>query len=167
MASKRIKQMGRWLLQGIVLLVVVLSAERFLTRDAVRGNVPELRGRTVQGDEINLSSGTGKPVLIHFWATWCPICNLEHGAINSLARDYHVVSVAMQSGTAQELAAEIARSGIEYPVLADPDGLIADRFGVTGVPTSFIVDSQQQVKYVTRGYTTGAGLRARLKLVDE
>ena len=51
---------------------------------------------------------------------------------------------------------------LDFPVLADDAGIIADRFGVSGVPTSFIVEPDGSIAFTEVGYTTKWGLRLRL-----
>lgn len=152
--------------QLLLFLALLLLAERFMSRAAVRGEVPVLQGLSVQGEPVAITDYAGRPVLIYFWASWCSVCALEQGTVNALARDYAVLGVAMQSGSTAEVAAYMAQKDMRYPVLNDPDGRLAERFGVSGVPAGFIVDSRQVIRYVTRGYTTGAGLRARLQLAE-
>jgi thioredoxin-related protein len=50
-------------------------------------------------------------------------------------------------------------------VINDPDGALAAAWGVRGVPTFFVVDSQGMIRFREVGYTTGLGLRWRLWLV--
>lgn len=158
------KKLPTLLLELLVFVVLLLALEAFLTRDAVSGKAPYFTAETVQGTAFDLRQLRGEPALIHFWATWCPVCELEQGTIDSLARDYPFISVAMQSGTSAEVVDYLKGQGVDYPVVNDPDGLMARRYGVSGVPASFILDANGEVRFVTRGYTSGLGLRLRLWL---
>lgn len=162
---KRIKKhLPKLLLELAVLLVFVVALEAFLTRDAVSGKAPAFEGVTIGGEPFALASLEGSPAVVHFWATWCPVCNLEQGMIDSLASDYPVITVAMQSGEAQEVLAYLQEQGVDYPVVNDPQGQLSSRYGVTGVPASFVLDDKGEVRFVTRGYTSGPGMRLRLWL---
>jgi len=158
------KRLPRLLLELVLLLVFVIALEAFLTRDAVSGKAPSFQGVAISGKPLALESLQGQPAVVHFWATWCPVCNLEQGMIDSLARDYPVITVAMQSGEAKAVADYLREKGVDYPVLNDPQGSIARRYGVRGVPASFIIDGNGVVRFVTRGYTSGLGMRLRLWL---
>jgi alkyl hydroperoxide reductase subunit AhpC len=70
----------------------------------------------------------------------------------------------MQSGTAEEVKAYMARQKIKFPVVLDPDGTFARRYGAVAVPASFIIDGKGKVRFVEFGYTTEIGLRLRLWL---
>lgn len=158
------KKLPRLLLELLVIFLLLLALEAYLTRDAVSGKAPQFRAETIAGEPFSLSALQGQPALVHFWATWCPVCELEQGAIDAVAADHPFISVAMQSGSAQEVSDYLRRQGVHYPVINDPDGILSRRYGVSGVPASFILDPQGEVKFVTRGYTSSWGLRARLWL---
>jgi peroxiredoxin len=128
------------------------------------GQAPPLQGRGLDGAEIALVAQRGRPVLVHFWASWCPVCRLEQGSINRIARDHAVITVAMQSGSRDEVAAYMTAHGLRFPVVVDPSGDLAARYGVRGVPSSFIVDASGRVRAVETGYTTLLGLSLRLWL---
>ncbi|SCZ51767.1 protein disulfide oxidoreductase [Thiohalomonas denitrificans] len=170
----RAHRLGGWLkrrgprLLGelLLLLVIALAAEWFLTRDAARGTAPVFSARTVTGESFDLRQLQGQPSMVYFWATWCPVCNIEKGTIDALAEEYPVITVAMQSGGADAVRDHMDEAGVSFPAIADPEGKLSRDYGVTGVPAFFILDSEGEVAFVARGYTTGAGLRLRLMLAD-
>ena len=92
---------------------------------------------------------------MHFWATWCGVCRAEQGTIDALAGDHHVVTVASQSGGAPEVRAYLEREGVDFPVLVDPGGALAARWGVHAFPTTFVVapDGGGPATYVDDGET--------------
>lgn len=74
----------------VVLFVLSQGISLWKSRDAPTGNLSEFTVELMDGSSITLSEYTGKPVLLHFWATWCPICALEEGSVDSIANDYPV-----------------------------------------------------------------------------
>lgn len=150
--------------QFLVLLAVLLIGERFLTRDALRGPAPELNWSLVDGSPMTLGQLHGQSLLVYFWATWCPVCKLEQHAIDSLAREGRFVSVAMQSGTEAEVRAWLGQHKLDWPLVADADGSIAKAWGVSGVPTFFILNPRGEIVFVSRGLTSPWGLQIRLWL---
>jgi peroxiredoxin len=162
-----VNPLPRWLkiLLELAAIVVLIVAVRVWTQQGLAGGkAPPLTGTDLAGSELSLAGQRGRPVLVHFWATWCPVCRLEEDSIESIARDHAVIAVAMQSGGADELAAYMAGKGLSFPVLNDPDGSLAARYGVRGVPSSFVVDASGDIRFVEVGYTTSLGLRLRLWL---
>lgn len=158
----------KWRSLAIELLlfaVIVAGIRMWQHRDMASGAAPALQGITLAGKPYRLPVHPGHPVLVHFWATWCPICRTEQGSIAAIAHDdADVITVAMQSGTQKAVAAYMREQGIDFPVLNDADGSIAGAWGVHGVPASFIVAPDGRIRFVEVGYTTGFGLRLRLWL---
>ena len=157
----------RWLRRAgeiVVIVVLILVVRAWQQRDVASGLAPALAGQLLDGRQYVLAPSAGQPVLVHFWATWCPICRLEQGSIESLARDYPTITVAMQSGDALSVEQHLKREGLHFPVINDPDGRVAASWGVRAVPASFIVDAAGRIRFVEIGYTTYLGLRLRLRL---
>jgi peroxiredoxin len=155
----------RWLrrLGEIALLVVVVVAvNAWQTRTMPAGLAPDFSGTLLDGTPVRLSELRGRPVLLQFWATWCPVCGLEQGSINAIAKDYPVLSVAIDEGSAATVRDWMAGEGVSYPVLHDPEMHIAGRYGIRGVPASFILDPAGNIRFAEAGYTSGIGLRVRL-----
>jgi thiol-disulfide isomerase/thioredoxin len=148
----------------VLILALLLGVRAWQQRDVARGPAPTLSGKMLDGKSYVLAPSAGQPVLVHFWATWCPICRAEQGSIDALARDYPTITVAMQSGDARSVAQHLQVEGLKFPVINDPDGRIASQWGVRAVPASFVVDAVGRIRFVEIGYTTSLGLRLRLWL---
>lgn len=157
----------RWLAEAGLLAAVLAGIHWWNTRDAVGGAAPAFNAVLLDGRRVSLADYRGRPLLVHFWATWCPVCRLEQGTIESLARDHPVLTVAMQSGDAGEIAAYLEAQQLGFPVHVDEHGAMAAQWGVRGVPTSFVIDPAGQIRHVTAGFTTGLGLRLRLWLARD
>jgi hypothetical protein len=56
----------------------------------------------------------------------------------------------------------LGERGLDFPVLVDPDGRLAGRYGVRGVPTTLVIGPEGRIRSREVGYTTGLGLRLRL-----
>lgn len=159
-----------WLRRGIEILifvVIIMGVRAWQQRDVVKGMAPPLSGLLLDGKPFVLAARPVHPVLVHFWASWCPICRAEQGSIASLARDNpNVITVAMQSGNSGAVQQYLREQGVSFPVINDADNQISAAWGVQGVPASFIVDTDGKIRYVEIGYTTGLGLRLRLWLAS-
>ena len=151
---------------NVLLFVIIVAGIRaWQQRDIVNGAAPVLQGVTLAGQSYKLAARPGKPILVHFWATWCPICRAEQGSIAAIAHDHaDVITVAMQSGSTEEVSRHMRELGIDFPVVNDSDGSISSAWGVHAVPASFIIAPDGKISFVEVGYTTGIGLRLRLWL---
>ena len=153
------------LINLLLFIAVIAGVRAWQQRDMVSGAAPALQGITLAGQPYTLPAHPAKPVLVHFWATWCPICRTEQDSIASLAHDDpEVITVAMQSGKPEEVAKFMREQGIDFPVVNDPQGSLSGTWGVHAVPASFIVTPDGRIRFVEVGYTTGIGLRLRLWL---
>jgi len=153
-----------WLRDIAILILIVAVVQWWQARGMPKGVAPPLAGASLTNAPMALQNHRGKPVLVHFWATWCPICRLEEGSISSIAEDYVVIAVATTSGTASEIQQYLQENDLQMPVLMDESGDLARAWDVRGVPASFIVDSQGNIDYATVGYSSEIGLRLRLAL---
>lgn len=148
----------------LVFLVGYWLIHTYQTWDTPSGTVPKLEGINVQTSQWLSLQDADKPVLVHFWATWCKICEFEHSTIKSLAQDYSVFTVASQSGSLTEVKQFIQEKQLDFPVILDPNGEAFSEWGGVGYPTSFIVNENNEVEFVEAGFTTELGLRTRLFL---
>jgi peroxiredoxin len=161
LTPRRLARLG---VELLLFFAVLVAAEWFLTRDAARGPAPPIEAALTTGEPFSLATLQGRPSLVYFWAEWCPVCATNQGAMDAVLADHPAVTVAMQSGTAAEVQAYLDRHRLRWPTVADEGGALARRYGVRGVPAVFVLDRRGEVRFVTRGYTTGPGLRARLWL---
>lgn len=157
----------RWLRDLLIFAVIMLAIQWWQARDLPKQVVaPDLTGISLSGQPMALSDWHGQPVLVHFWATWCPICRMEEDSIDSIAEDYPVIAVATSSGTPTEIASYLRKQGLNFPVMLDSSGELAQRWNAHGVPATFVVNSQGEITYATMGYSTELRLRWHLYLAE-
>ena len=159
----------RWVkitLEVLFFILLYLALRAYMQRDVISGSAPPIQATTIQQQPFNLATSTPKPVLVHFWATWCGICKLEQDSIQALSEDYNVITVAMQSGSDQEVQAYLDEHQLTFKVINDVDDTWVSAYGVRGVPASFVVNSDNQITSSEVGYTTGWGLRLRMWLTN-
>ncbi|WP_089725335.1 protein disulfide oxidoreductase [Candidatus Thiosymbion oneisti] len=152
----------RWLGQLVLILAIFMVLHWWRSEPLASGDAPALTGDLAGGGRFDLDGLQGKPVLVHFWATWCPVCRFGDDTIAAIAEDFNVITVAIQSGGAAEIMGHLSRASLSFPVIPDSDGVLATAWGVSGVPASFVLDGSGRIRFATVGYTTGIGLRGRL-----
>ena len=101
-----------------------------------------------------LSELRGKPIVINFWATWCPPCTDELPYFARLRSTYgdrvRLVTIDWNEspGVAQ---AYLKAHGFALPVIEDPQSKIYAAYSLDEVPDTVVVDSSGAVTYVSRG----------------
>lgn len=152
----------RWLVEALIVVLVIAGVRTWMQRGMVDGEAPMLAGTTLDGASVRLEEHGEGPVLLHFWATWCGVCALTQPGIDALAEDRPVLTVALRSGGAEAVRAHMQREDLGHPVLLDDSGRLAQRFGVSGVPASFIIDGAGRIRYHNTGLTPAWELRLRM-----
>lgn len=105
---------------------------------------------------------TDKPVLIHFWASWCPTCKLEASNIEFLSNYFEVVTIAVKSGSNKEIQDWLSKEGYGYNVVNDNEGAISSHFNIMAFPTTLIYDKDKNLIFSEVGYTSTLGLVLRM-----
>lgn len=162
----------RWFLQRVAAAGAGLALGGWLPSPLVAafraGEVPspfplsDLQGRRV----VVPSDYGGRVLLIHFWASWCPACRGEMAALSTLhgrygGRGFLPCSIGL--GEKRETAtAYLKGRDVSYPVLLDPDWVTKKPFGVTGIPTCFVLDRGGVIRHKLVGVTDVAGLEKLL-----
>ena len=111
-----------------------------------------LAGTGIDGRPVALQSLRGKPVLVHYWATWCEPCKVDIAQIRELYAKYGpkkfaVVGIALDTDKTA-LAKFLAAKPIPWPQLHESGGLdgpLAEELGVLTLPTMFLLDAQGNV----------------------
>lgn len=156
------KKYYRWIIE-ITLILIILSAVRFwMQRDIVSGIAPNISSITLEGHKFDLNRDKNRPILVYFWASWCPVCKLEQSNIQNISKDYPVITIAMQSGDDAEVQKFMKQEKLSFRVINDEHGSISQKYNIKGVPVSFIVNKENQIEFVEVGYTTELGLKIRL-----
>lgn len=101
------------------------------------------------GGEITLSSLRGKPVVINFWASWCPPCREEAPILEKVWRQYRNKEVTFIGVDIQDAEGDarayIKEFGITYPNGPDIGGRITIDYGVSGIPVTFFVNREGRI----------------------
>ncbi len=145
-------------IQSMLLLLLSWSAAAFsgqlLTPYKGAQPAPDFELVDVDGDKHRLSDYRGKPLIINFWATWCPPCREEMPSMN---RAWHKVKddvsmLAINVGEDEDtIFIFSADYPIDFPVLLDQSGDVIKQWPVKGLPTTFVLDREGNIHYTAVG----------------
>ena len=96
------------------------------------------------GESVSLSDLRGRPVLLHFWATWCPYCKRLQPGLNSLYNEYRdqgleVLGISFREDEGAEPQAVLNERGVDFLTVIDGDD-VAAAYGVKATPTNVFID---------------------------
>lgn len=164
-----------------ILLAIIIrttSASSSVDRRLIGSPAPlfslhaESRGK-VSPDVIALAGERGQPVLLVFMFSLCPHCLNQIEAVKSLDQkmpngNLHILYVDSPAESPSIISAYAERLGIEAPsspILLDPDGALAARFGVKYYPTTILIDAKGIVRQIWAGETGSTTLRESIGLL--
>ena len=97
------------------------------------------------GSKTDLTAYRGKPVLVHFFATWCEPCREELPALQRLVDRSGEAPVMVMAISVGEVELRVRRffkdMAITYPVLLDSDRAVARAWEVHALPTTYVLDA--------------------------
>lgn len=155
------------------LALAAMMAVAFLLFQAVRpgpevssddGFAPDFELLATDGTAVRLRDLRGAPVVLNFWATWCPPCRVELPSFASFARDnkhVRVLGIAVNSGDAAQLAAVRKRLDIPYAVLLADDDVV-EAYGAASLPTTVLIDADGRLVESWSGIVFGWQLERAL-----
>ena len=120
---------------------------------------PDFLLETLGGGTLRLSDLQGKAVLINFWATWCQPCRSEVPHLVAAYDRYRQQGLEIVAVNLQEdegtVAGFVQEFGMQFPVVIDRSGDVADKYRVLGIPTSFFIDRSGVVRSIYTGPFVG------------
>jgi len=166
--KRRLLSPAWWLsqLKTILIMVVIVSAVAFYQqRNMVSGVAPALMLNTLEGETYDLKGELTKgPMLVYFWGSWCGICSLTSPAVDDIAQDNNVLTIALASGDDAEVQQYMDRHGYQFTTLNDDSGLISQQWGVTITPSLFYLNTEGEITQVSAGLSSEWGMRFKLWL---
>ena len=144
----------------VVGVVVGLLARSLVDKEPVTGRssetrvgkpAPEIVLNTFDGTEFSLSAHWGSPIVLNFWASWCPPCRDEAPALKALWQEWHddglvVVGVNSQDGF-DDAEAFIREFDVPYVNVIDADGKASIDYGVVGLPVTLFIGKGGTVEH--------------------
>ncbi len=116
---------------------------------------PPLVLKGLDGKQHSLTDYRGKVVVLNFWATWCGPCVKEMPAFEKLAKRLSGERFALLTVNFGEKASRVEpflkKIGVDVPVLLDPDMGTSKAWVKSGLPTTYVIDAEQHIRYQVLG----------------
>lgn len=129
------------------------------------GASPPVELRSYDGQTWDLSRFAGRPIVLNFWATWCPPCMQELPEFARVAEEYAdraVVIGAVVSSPRPEVLHTVERFDIRYPVAEASRDMIR-YWNASALPSTYLLDAAHRVVWSTSGMLTGTQLKAAME----
>lgn len=123
---------------------------------------PPLVGAGLSGEHLDISTYTGQPVVIFFWAAWCDPCRAEQPELNALAARYPGVHFIGDDVNDEAVSARtyVADLKVPFPSVFDRSDVNPGAFLVPAIPTTIVVNSAGKI--VGRYVGTVSGISQKL-----
>lgn len=152
------------LIYGLIFAVIYTAVNWW--RQPVMPANPQLQLTNYKGQAVNLAAlSENKPTLIYFWGTWCPICSVTSPTIDKLAaaNNYPVVTIAIKSGSDQQLHTYMSEHNYRFTTVNDQEGeIFADWQGQ--VTPSYVILKDGKMTQGLTGIQPEWSLKLRLWL---
>ena len=163
--SPKIKKYIKESLKFILILAIALNVMSYYkSQDLNKEDLIYTKYELLDNSKYKIPED--KPVLVHFWATWCPICELEASNIEKISKDYEVVTIATQSGFKKQIENYLKKHNLSFKVVNDDDGFYSRAFNIKAFPTTLIYNKNRSLEFSEVGYTSTFGLYARMWWLD-
>ena len=140
---------------GVIIFIAIFSAacDKDSTGEAHATELktaPDFNLKKFDGGMAKLSDYLGKVVILDFWATWCPPCIKEIPDFVELQKEYGdkglaILGISLDQNPKQALPKFIKKYKVNYSILLT-DGKVDKAFGgVTGIPTTFVIDRKGEI----------------------
>ena len=118
-------------------------------KELVGKKAPSFVAPKVGGQLVSLENYKNKPLVLNFWASWCPPCRDETPGMERIWRKYEdqgvvILGINVQDGE-KEAERYISEFGVTFSNALDLDGSITVDYGVTGLPVTFFIDNDSVV----------------------
>ena len=140
-----------------------------VTEDIKKNTAPDFTVLDKDGNTVRLSEKFGKPIVINFWATWCPPCKQELPDFDKLCKEYGdrvvFMMVNLTDGyrdTVDGTKRFVSGKGYTFPVYFDTKDNAASAYNVSSIPQTTFIDAKGNIYTPRIGAMNEATLRIYL-----
>lgn len=130
-----------------LVLSLFLSFSVFAQED---NSMPEWELYNQAGELVKSSDLVGKPIIIHFWATWCPYCKKLQPGLDRIYTKYkdqglQMIAISVREDEGADPQGVLDERNMHFNTLINGDDVALGLFGIGGTPTTFFIDAKGEI----------------------
>ncbi|WP_163580402.1 redoxin domain-containing protein [Gracilibacillus saliphilus] len=153
--------MKKWIISAVLLAMVVWAVIDMVTDNEVTeadnigleiGNIaPDFEMETLDGETVKLSDYRGEPVMLNFWATWCPPCRSEMPDMQRFYQDtdMNILAINLTDTEAnfEDVGQFVEEYDLTFTIPLDQGNIVGDRYQIRPIPTTYMLDSNGIIQF--------------------
>ncbi|SFM18464.1 Peroxiredoxin [Gracilibacillus orientalis] len=157
--------MKKWIFSAVLLAMIAWVVVDVLTDNKVTeadnigleiGNMaPDFELETWSGETVKLSDYRGEPVMLNFWATWCPPCREEMPDMQRFYQDTGMnilaINLTKTESNMEDIDPFVEEYDLTFTIPLDKKNIVGDRYQIRPVPTTYMIDSDGIIQFYVFG----------------
>ncbi|MFD2656574.1 redoxin domain-containing protein [Gracilibacillus thailandensis] len=153
--------MKKWIISAVLLAMVVWAVIDMVTDNKVTeadnigleiGNIaPDFELETLDGETVKLSDYRGEPVMLNFWATWCPPCRSEMPDMQRFYQDTDMNILAINltdtEANVEDVNQFVEEYDLTFTIPLDQGNIVGNRYQIRPIPTTYMLDSNGIIQF--------------------
>lgn len=139
----------------LVLFLFSLQVPGLAAQPIIKNKISQLAANfslpDLNNKQVSLSDFKDKPVILLFWATWCPYCRQAIKTLNNMSAELKKTGLEVLlidvGETAAKVESFIKYYNLTFRVLLDKDTQVSESYSILGVPTYIIIDRDSRIRY--------------------
>ena len=134
---------------------------------------PDFHVTDYEGNQVKLSDYFGKPIVLNFWASWCPPCKSEMPDFNEAYQEHEEIQFLMVNltdggrETVDSAKEHVESNGFSFPVLFDTEYEAASAYGISSIPSTYFLDKEGNLIAVAVGAIDKETLEKGIEMIKE
>lgn len=149
--QRALRELRSWLWTLALAWLVWMAVQSLRGGVSLPGQAPDFTAKTLAGQTVQLSALRGKPVVLYFFASWCPACKVTSPEIDRFAAAHPEVSVlGIAAEDAEDAKAYLEKSPRSFAVIPETNAMDA-AYKVRALPTTVVLDAAGHVVWSRQG----------------